>query len=88
MYKLEDLIEITSNVWARELNVDIDEVKPDSDFFELGGSSLKLLGLMDKLVQDDEFPYIENLKVTALFDNPTPRLFSELIYKKYNASEQ
>ncbi|GAA1647212.1 acyl carrier protein [Catellatospora bangladeshensis] len=59
-----------SQVWAKVIGIDVSEVDADTNFFDLGGTSLMLIELVDELntalgIETDiltllEFPTIED----------------------------
>jgi len=64
-------------LWTEVL--EIDEIKPDSDFFFLGGDSLSATILVNKIQAQWEIPVL----VTAIFDAPVLQEFENYLIKQY-----
>lgn len=62
------------------------EIGIDSNFFDLGGTSLELLKLLTML--KEQFKNTESIKISDLLINPTPRMLSKILNNekdnKYN----
>ncbi|GGM54574.1 hypothetical protein GCM10012275_27140 [Longimycelium tulufanense] len=73
--------EIVSDIWKRVL--DLPDVDPSDNFFEIGGNSLKAAQLVAELrrVLDPDFPLVR------LFDRPTVRALSTALTGENKASQ-
>ena len=60
-------------IWKRVLLVS--ELSPTDSFFEVGGNSLKLISLIDKI--NEEFG--TELSVADLYNNPSVKMITALI---------
>src|SRR5688500_10660013 len=69
---VEDLTSTVAGVFASVLEVG---VGPDDDFFRMGGTSLGMFALLQRLEQHLDL----NLLVTAIMEYPTPRALAEAI---------
>lgn len=65
--------EVIAQIWAEVM--DLDEVKPDDDFFELGGDSLHAVQILSRISKRFQFKLSEG----ELFTARTPRGLYELL---------
>jgi amino acid adenylation domain-containing protein len=63
------------HIWAEVLNIDPDVIGIDSNFFDLGGHSLRATMLVSKVQKEMEF----KIPITGFFDSPTIRGLSRLM---------
>ncbi|MCE3267774.1 MAG: hypothetical protein K0R49_26 [Burkholderiales bacterium] len=76
----KNIISIIKRVWATELP--FSDFSVTDDFFELGGNSLKLIAVLDKLQKIPELKFIDELTVIELFDTPILDNLATLIESK------
>ena len=62
-----------TDIWKKVLM--ISDLSPTDSFFEIGGNSLKLISLIDKI--NEEFG--TGFTVADLYDNPSVRMITSLI---------
>lgn len=73
------------SLWCEELN--LDRIEHDTDFFELGGNSLKLISILDKMHNAEHFPFLKKLTVLNLFDYPTIAELVQYVQQGSNVNE-
>ena len=78
----QSLVELVQATWAEILN--LGAVRPDDDFFELGGSSLGVASAVARLGEQIGI----DLPPRALFEAPTPAEMAELIAERCDPQEQ
>ena len=71
----ESTADIVLEVWKSLLG--IDDISPTSDFFELGGDSLQVARMADRLRRSLDI----DVSLDLVFDNPTPQALTEAIEK-------
>ena len=84
MNNLDNIVEIIKRIWKEELSVENFTV--NDDFFELGGNSLKLISILDKLQRNEKLKNMNDLTVLELFDNPSITDLSRVIQSKIENS--
>ena len=60
------------------------DINPDEDFFELGGSSLQAIQLINMLNRQ----YEKNIGIEVIFDNPTVKQLADKISEILGDSER
>ena len=73
----EECLELMRKLWARALELDLEVVQTDSDFYDLGGHSLSMVDLVSSVEQ------VFGLKLDGdeLYENPRLDLYASLIFK-------
>lgn len=67
--------EILVDIWAEILNLDKSEICTSKSFFELGGQSLKVMVLVNKISKHFDV----NITIPVFFSNPTIKEISRLV---------
>jgi len=67
--------EILAEIWSEILNTDKSKISTSKSFFELGGQSLKVMVLVNKISKQ----FNVNITIPVFFSNPTIRAISLLI---------
>lgn len=83
MTKQKDILYIVQDIWREELP--IQSFSLEDDFFDLGGNSLRLIAVLDKLQKREELQNIQ-LTILELFDHPVLKDIVSLIEEKIKSS--
>ncbi|MCP4215090.1 MAG: amino acid adenylation domain-containing protein [bacterium] len=72
-----DVEQTLVNIWAEDLDADTANIGINSDFFEIGGHSLKATSVLSQIHKNFDV----DIQLRSFFANPTIRLLAQLISK-------
>ena len=81
MPNYDQILQTIKEIWCQELHMD--NFSLEDDFFELGGNSLKLISVLDKIQKSNAFKAMSNLTIIELFDHPVLSDLVNLIQSKF-----